>query len=148
MNPSHLSSPLSKPSSSSMNLPDGLTEPNDGAYLKTETRTGPPLEYVAEKLRACIEALHSLHQAVAAGGHNVPAGNPNPTQEDSSGGPGRAAILFAGQAAFRYALVSYLALNNLLALANDPDLTELLLRLDGDAFNVWIARIASEGSVT
>ncbi|MHB1308897.1 MAG: hypothetical protein ACYDC1_17695 [Limisphaerales bacterium] len=124
-----------------MDLPDGLTEPNDGAYLKTETRTGPPLEYVAEKLRACLETLHSLHQAVAAG-------NPNPTPEVSSGGPGRAAILFAGQAAFRDALVSYLALNNLLALANDPDLTELLLRLDGDAFNVWIARIASEGSVT
>ena len=31
------------------------------AYTCTETRTGPPLRYVAEKLRRCVEGLHSLH---------------------------------------------------------------------------------------
>ena len=37
-------------------------DPNGGAYECEETRTGPPLEYVAEKLRRTLEALHDeLH---------------------------------------------------------------------------------------
>jgi len=44
-----------------MELPDGLLSPNDEADVKTETRTGPPLDYVAEKLRFTIEGLHWLY---------------------------------------------------------------------------------------
>lgn len=32
--------------------------PNDGAYEADELRTGPPLSYVAEKFRHCLEGLH------------------------------------------------------------------------------------------
>jgi hypothetical protein len=42
-------------------LGDLFSDPNGPAYQKTETRTGPPLEYVAEKLRSCLCDLHGLH---------------------------------------------------------------------------------------
>ena len=45
---------------SHLNPDDWFREPNDDAYVKTEQRTGPPLEYVAENLRRCLEACHIL----------------------------------------------------------------------------------------
>ncbi len=42
--------------------PFQLTPPNvPFVYTHTETRTGPPLSYVASKLRGCIFSLHSLN---------------------------------------------------------------------------------------
>jgi len=35
-----------------------FTGPNASAYERTEMRYGPPLEYVAEKLRNAVEELH------------------------------------------------------------------------------------------
>ena len=41
---------------------DGLyADPNGPAYQQTETRNGPPLEYVAEKLGESLRALHRLN---------------------------------------------------------------------------------------
>ncbi len=39
---------------------DFFRPPNDNAYKTDEVRTGPPLNYVAEKVRHNLEALHSL----------------------------------------------------------------------------------------
>lgn len=108
-----------------MDLPDGLTEPNDGAYTKTETRHGPPLEYVAEKLHSCLLSLHCLHREEQAGIREAPMNS-----------------------SFRYALVSYLALNNLLAIANDRDLSDRLLSMGREDFENWLGKIRDEGSVT
>ena len=44
---------------------DCLRPPNDSAYETSEVRTGPPLAYVAEKVRHTLEALHSLIQELA-----------------------------------------------------------------------------------
>ena len=38
--------------------------PNDSAYETDEVRTGPPLNYVAEKVRHNREATHSLIHAI------------------------------------------------------------------------------------
>lgn len=33
---------------------------NGPAYQHREVREGPPLEYVSQKLRSCLESLHGL----------------------------------------------------------------------------------------
>ena len=90
-----------------MDLPDGLTGPNDQAYVKTETRTGPPLDYVAEKLRLSIEGLHRIHQGLKDCHDNLF------TQAHHS---------------FHTAVTAYLALKNLLGMATDQDLFERFAR--------------------
>jgi hypothetical protein len=73
----------SHPLPQTMELPDGLTEPNAGAYTKTETREGPPLDYVAEKLRTSLEVLHTLyHAAERALPHDLPVPKRFQTAED------------------------------------------------------------------
>jgi hypothetical protein len=37
-----------------------IPDPNGSAYTKKETRVGPPLDYVAEKMRFALESLHEL----------------------------------------------------------------------------------------
>jgi len=131
-----------------MDLPEGLTSPNDGAYEKTETRSGPPLDYVAEKLQSCLQTLHTLHRSAS---QDLPNDLPPPerfAKADMDYNPKTSSVLFPAQAAFYYALVSFLALNNLLAIANDPDLPDRLLTMSHDDFESWLERIISEGSVT
>ena len=42
---------------------DFFRPPNDNAYEADELRTGPPLDYVAEKFRHCLECLHcTIHE--------------------------------------------------------------------------------------
>ncbi len=40
-------------------ISDLLGGANGGAYEKVELRTGPPVDYVAEKLHPSLEQLHS-----------------------------------------------------------------------------------------
>jgi hypothetical protein len=85
-------------------------------YVTTETRTGVPLGYVAEKLRRCLESLHTL---VAEGG----------SDEVSHG----------GMPAFRYALKSYLALQNSPILGDDQSaLSRQLLAQSSEGFEAWL----------
>jgi hypothetical protein len=50
--------------------------------------------------------------------------------------------------AFHYTLVSYLALYNMLNLANVPGLPEQLAATGHAQFREWLSRVTSEGSVT
>lgn len=43
---------------------DFFRPPNDSAYETDELRTGPPLGYVAEKIRHNLEATHCLIHAI------------------------------------------------------------------------------------
>lgn len=122
-----------------------FSDPNGPAYQRTETRTGPPLDYVAGKLRACLEAVHSLHadaarHAVGCLPANRPPGSPYAVSAQD--------LECGTHAALHYAVVAYLALNNMLALANSPDLVNQLLGMSRDEFKVWLDRIDREGLVT
>ena len=49
---------------------------------------------------------------------------------------------------FHSAVVGYLPLHNMLALANEHDISERLLRYSQDDLAEWLNRIDTEGSVT
>lgn len=103
-----------------------LGDSNAGAYQRVEERTGPPLAYVAEKSRGAIEQIHAVYLQLG---------------DDSSA---RA----PAQAAFHYALVSYLALNNMLTLAGDHRVVTRLLAMPPDELTRWLDAVDAEGSVT
>jgi hypothetical protein len=95
--------------------------PNAGAFEQTETRTGPPLEYVAEKFRSALEGLHEWRRS------------------DSS---------LSAQTAFRNGVVGFLALHNLLAYANDDALLARLGAVPPGEFRDWLDGIQDRGSIT
>jgi hypothetical protein len=125
--------------------PDDFFRPPN-AYETDEVRTGPPLEYVAEKVRHSLEAIHSLiHEIRQRVSQDLPAaapslGPPMSIKEEY--------LLATAIYAFRSALVGHLALNNMLALANDNDLDDRLLAYSRDEFKEWLDRIDQAGSVT
>lgn len=126
-------------------LADILGDSNGPAYRKTEERTGPPLEYVGEKLESALLACHDLLHLT-----QERDGQPQPAQGEVVTGPrGQADRLLAtAMLAFHYALVSYLALYNMLHLANVPGLPERLAATGHTQFREWLSRVTAEGSVT
>ena len=109
-----------------LDLQEILGDSNAGAYQRVEERTGPPLAYVAEKSRGAIEQIHAVYLLLG----------------EDSGARGPA------QAAFHYALVSYLALNNMLTLAGDHRVVTRLLAMSPHELVRWLDAVESEGSVT
>lgn len=95
---------------------------NGSAFIRREDRHGVPLDYVGEKLASAIEQLHSLA-----------ARNPDQASE----------VL----PAMYYALVSYLALHNMLAKANDRGLAERLLSSSRDDLTAWLSFVRDQGGV-
>ena len=91
------------------------------------------MEYVSEKLEHALEHMHHVVQSL---------------EEDMAASDTKDRVVFTARAAFQQALVSFLALHNLLALANDPQLPEKLLGLPGDDFEEWLVNNRAEGSVT
>jgi len=114
-------------------LTDIVGDSNAGAYQKTESRTGPPLDYVSEKMG---RALDQLHYVVGA----LRKGLPDPETSER--------LALSVQGAFRLELVAFLALHNLLGLANKAELFEELLGLSQENFEEWLAQMRGEGSVT
>ncbi len=108
--------------------------PNDGAYEKEEIRTGPPLDYVAEKIRSSMELTHFLISTLG-----------RTTLADASG---RDTMLSQARGSLRYQLTGYLALKNMLALANDQGLFGRLERFSYDDFHDWLDRIDQQGTTT
>jgi len=123
-----------------------LGDANGPAFQKREERTGPPLSYVAEKLRGSIEGLHELYQNL---NRCVPDNLPQPPAlKGSSFSTKHDSLVSPAWTSFRYGVVAYLALENMLGLANDNDLFDRLLAMSRDDFRLWLDRIASEGSET
>ncbi len=108
--------------------------PNDDAYEKTETRRGPPLDYVAEKLRNALKAMHSVIVLLRS---------PGLTDSERGQAPETMAVY-----AFRSQLVGYLALKNMLALVNNEDFFDRLEGHSREEFDEWLVRIDEQGSVT
>src|SRR5688572_29865121 len=111
-------------------MPRKIVIPFGGpAYTKTETRHGPPLSYVAEKLRSALQSLHSMSRP--AGG--LPTDLPE--------------ILNPCPPAFRLAKTSYLALLNQLDLTQEPDFYERVWNLSVTEFERWLDEVDRQGSV-
>ena len=125
---------------------DFFRPPNDNAYETSEVRTGPPLTYVAEKVRHTLEAIHSLiHEIRQRVSQHLPVAAPSsgpPVSIKEEHLPPTALYAFCS------AVVGHLALNNMLALANDNDLDDRLLAYSRDEFKEWLDRIDQAGSVT
>jgi hypothetical protein len=120
--------------------------PNDNAYETDEVRTGPPLAYVAEKVRHTLEALHSLNRELR---HRLPEISMATAASSEPAASAAGELLRpAARYAFRSAVVGYLALQNMLALASDHDLDERLLAYSRSEFKEWLDRIDQAGSVT
>lgn len=121
-----------------------FVSPNAGAYERQELRGGPPLRYVAEKLRASLEAQHDV---ICALRDRLP-------DDVSALTPLRAGVslkadllVFPADTAFWNALVAYLALSNMTALAT-PETAERLLTFARNELRDWFNRIEQAGITT
>jgi len=108
--------------------------PNDGAYEKEEIRTGPPLDYVAEKIRSAMELTHFLISTLS--------------RTDLADANDRDTMLSQARGSLRYQMTGYLALKNMLALASDQGLFGRLERFSYDDFHDWLDRIDQQGTTT
>lgn len=108
-------------------IDDLFTDPNAGAYEVEETRVGPPLAYVGDKLRCSMEHAHRAARLMRT----------SPEREAHQ----------EADAAFRYGLTAYLGLYNMLGLILDHRKLDALLELDEDAFEGWLDTVRREGSV-
>ena len=106
---------------------------NGGAYRLVEERSGPPLSYVAEKARNSLWHLHALAGSIDA---FAVGGAPQPD------------LVTQAMVAFHYGVVSYLALNNMLDMANGGHaFISQLLAMSPDDFEKWLDMVDGEGSV-
>lgn len=134
------------PPSDDFDLNDILGDPNGPAYQRVENRIGPPLAYVSEKVRNSLQSLHHQIQWIRSQvpedlpAAPKPSGKSFPTKRDD--------LLTPARYAFHYGVVAFLALNNMLNLANDHGLFEHLLAMDDEAFELWLGQVEGEGSVT
>jgi len=114
-------------------------DPNGPAYQKKEERTGPPLDYVSEKLRFCIESLHetirSIKKAIRETGSSEPSAKAD-------------ILLVPAWSSFRYAVTAFFALHNILALANDQGIFDRLLDYSREDFHDWLTNLEKEGLVS
>lgn len=109
---------------------DLLGPDSDGAaYQKVETRKGPPLDYIAEKMMESLEMLHSgIRSFKQHSGEQTDA-------------------LRSLEGAFRMQLTAFLGLINMLVLADSPSIVSELLERNSESFSAWLANVKGNGSV-
>lgn len=119
-----------------------FADPNGPAYRTREHRSGPPLDYVAEKVH---NALFELHAAVQAS--RRAHGAPSWTGDGRAAPPELDDIERSTQHAFGYQVTTFLALHNMLGAAGAPDHLARLQAMSPDDFERWLAFVEREGSV-
>ena len=119
-------------------IDDLFSDPNGPAYQAKQVRVGVPLDYVGQKLRSCIE---SLHYAIRGSPAVIPARQPG---SESAGN----VALAAQRGAFMYAIIAFLALQNMLGIASDPEVVaERLSAYARNELRDWLDQIEQGGSV-
>jgi hypothetical protein len=115
------------------NEPEELfRSPNGGAYEKQELRTGPPLDYVAEKYRSSLEMTHYLLGTV----------NNSDIKNDL-----KDTLLSQIRGALRYQLTGYLALKNMLAVVSNEGIFQRIEHYSREDFSDWLNGVDQQGSV-
>lgn len=123
--------------------------PNGSAYETAEVRIGPPLDYIAEKLRtAIVSAYNAVRSSLNTSG--LEEVNPEVFRAVMRGeeGKGKNETCRCAVISFRFSLHAYLALQNMLAPMNQHDIIERLLSMTWDDLQAWLDRVTQEGSVT
>ena len=127
------------------NICDLYQEPNAGAYEKEETRKGPPLGYVGEKLRRAVEYAHETYQAID---RDVPENLPQPAKARGSAySTKQDGILSPADSTFIYSLTAFLALYNMLGVISDQQKIPALLAVNHEDLSAWLDGVEREGSV-
>lgn len=122
------------------------SDPNGSAYQKAEKRTGPPLDYVAEKLESSLVMIHNTIRSIR---EMVPEDLPQSSAAiGSSYSVKQDGLVSPAWSAFRYGLTAFLALQNMLALANDPKIFERLLGYTTEQFRDWLNNIDRRGLIS
>ena len=120
-------------------------DPNGPAYRKQETRSGPPFDYVGEKLRNALFELHGLLKTAqrvrrtfsSTGAERLPQS----ARDDLD------AVEHSAGHAFAYQVTAFLALHNMLGATGAPDHLGRLRAVSPDDFERWLDFIEREGSV-
>lgn len=121
-------------------------EPNGSAFVTTETRKGPPLATVGDKL---YESLVFTHVACVAVTTYIPDDFPQPPGWKASGlSLKNDGLMEPLRCAFRNGLTAFLSLYNMLALVSNPGLIDCLLKMRTLEFRDWLDRIGRAGCVT
>lgn len=114
-------------------LGDIVGDSNSGAYRKTEERQGPPLQYVSGKIEGSLADLQTAIVTI---------------EKVVSDSNSKDLLLLSAKSAFQQELVAFLAIQNLLSIANNPSLLQRLLALSREDFEEWLEQTRNEGSVT
>ena len=124
-----------------MEIDDNILQPNAGAFEKDEVRSGPPLSYIAEKLRGALESAHEVWRAINRSGPiNLSQSANAPVAAQELG-------LSSAFSSFRYSMTAFLALHNMLGMIADQKKIDALLDYNHDEFAAWLDRVEREGSI-
>lgn len=127
-----------------------MADTNGPAYKSSENRNGPPLGYVAEKMKNGLIEQHRLLRELRI--HLPDDMSANPDYYDvnklsmSSLSVKDDFIISPAYTAFYYVTVAYLALMNMLSLAGVDDIKRYSEMTVSD-FEKWIEFVDREGSV-
>lgn len=129
-----------------MKIEDFFKDPNGPAYQKEEKRSGPPLDYIAEKLRYSVESHHEVLRIVRECIRiELPT---EPCYSKESGISIKEECLeFNAMYGFHNAIIAFLALYNMLGSAQAPDYTEKLSRTKKEELDKWLDFVEREGSI-
>jgi hypothetical protein len=127
-------------------LADIVGDSNGPAYRRLEERNGPPLDYVAGKAESALLAAHEVLRSIE---RYVPDELPQPEEFRGTAFSAKEdGLLSPAWTAFRYGLISYLALQNMLSLAGESEIVDRLSAMSSAEFRGWLHGVTSEGSVT
>jgi hypothetical protein len=129
-----------------MNIEDFFNDPNGPAYQKEEKRVGPPLDYIAEKLRNSIESHHEVlritRECILIDLPREPC-----YSDESEISIKEECLEFNAMYGFHNAVIAFLALYNMLGSAAEADYTERLSKIKKNDLDKWLDFVEREGSI-
>ena len=129
-----------------MDIDDFMRNTNGPAYGKNESRNGPPLGYVGEKLRYALENCHELIQGIeSCVPDNLPL--PDEYQEGALISAKLDLLKSPAWASFHYQVTAFSALFNMLGVVKSSKDIERLVQMPEKDFKKWLDFIEREGSV-
>ena len=120
-----------------MDIDDFMKSTNGPAYEKNESRNGPPLIYVGEKLRYALEHCHDLLQGIEC---CVPdsLALPDEYQEGAPISAKQDLLKRPAWASFHYQVTAFVALFNMLGVVKSSKDIEHLGQMPEADFKKWL----------